>query len=82
LAADTTATVYKATQATIGKPQPYASGLNWFFRRGAEAVGSSSLKGSLVKIGNKVSPVLSGVGAFTAGYNAGIAVQCLFGVIE
>jgi hypothetical protein len=71
------ATSYKAKQTTIGKPQPYASELNWLFRRGADAVASSSLKGSLVKFGSKASPILSGVAAFTAGYNASVAGQCL-----
>jgi RHS repeat-associated protein len=81
LGGDIVATIYKSTQKTIGKPQPYASGLNWALRRFANTVGSSSLKGSLVRVGSKVTPILAGVGAFTAGYNLSTAVQCGLGVL-
>ena len=79
LAGDAAATGFKATRTGIGgTTNPYASGLNFVIRRAAPA----SLKGSLVAIGSKVTPILSGVGAFTGGYNFAMAVQCGLGIIE
>ena len=78
LGADATATAYKATQTTLGKPQPYASGLNW----GIRGIAAGPLRGRLTSFGNVAGPVFSGVGAFTAGYNLSVTLQCLFGVIK
>ena len=77
-AGDAVATGYKATQTTLGQPQPYASGLNWALRR----IATGPLRGALTRVGNIAGPVLSGIGAFTAGYNASVAVQCGLGVIK
>ncbi len=72
-----------ARSAYIGGTQNrYASGLNYVFRRAADAVGSSSLKGTLTRFGSRVTPPLAVVGAFTGGYNLSIAAQCGLGVLE
>ena len=77
-AGDAVATGYKATQTTLGQPQPYASGLNWSLRR----MSTGALRGGLTRVGNIAGPVLSGIGAFTAGYNASVAAQCGLGIIR
>jgi hypothetical protein len=77
-AGDAVATGYKATQTTLGRPQPYASGLNWAFRR----MSTGAVRGGLTQVGNIAGPVLSGIGAFTAGYNASVAAQCGLGIIK
>lgn len=85
LASDIAATAYKmsARSAYIGgTTNRYASGLNFALRRAADAVGSSSLKGTLTRIGSRVTPVLSGIGAFTGGYNIAVAAQCGLGTIK
>jgi hypothetical protein len=79
LASDVGATALKATRTGIGgTTNPYASGLNFFFRRAAPA----SIKGSLIKFGTKATPILSGIGAFTGGFNLAMAVQCGLGIIQ
>jgi hypothetical protein len=79
LGGDVVATSMKATRTGIGgSPNPYASGLNLFFRHTAD----SSVKGSLLKFGTKATPIVSGIGAFTAGYNLSVGVQCGLGVIR
>jgi RHS repeat-associated protein len=79
LAGDAGATAFKATRTGIGgTTNRYASGLNFFFRHTADA----SVKGSLIKFGTKATPILSGIGAFTGGYNLAMAAQCGLGVIE
>ena len=79
LAGDAGATALKGTRTGIGgTTNPYASGLNFVFRHTAPA----SIKPSLIKIGTKATPILSGIGAFTAGYNFAMALQCGLGVIE
>ncbi len=85
LAGDIAATAYKmnARSAYIGgTTNRYGSGLNYVFRRVADSVGSSTLKGTLTKIGNRITPPLAIVGAFTAGYNLSVAVQCGLGVLN
>jgi|SRR5215204_6024570 len=79
LAGDAAASAMKATRSGIGgTTNPYASGLNFFFRHTADA----SVKGSLVKFGTKATPILSGIGAFTAGFNLAMAAQCGLGIIR
>ena len=76
---DAAATAIKASRSGIGgTTNPYASGLNFFFRHTAD----SSVKGSLIKFGTKATPTLSGVGAFTAGFNLAMGLQCGLGVIR
>jgi RHS repeat-associated protein len=83
LAGDLIATVAKASRTGVGGGgQPYASGLNFIFRRFADLVGSSALKGALVDIGDALTPPLALLGAFTAGYNASILAQCALGVLD
>ena len=79
LGADATASALKARRSGIGgSKNPYASGLNWGFRR----ITTGSLRGKLTGFGNVAGPAFSGVGAFTGGYNLSVAVQCAGGVIE
>jgi hypothetical protein len=79
LGGDAAATAAKASRSGIGgTTKAYASGLNWFFRHTAGA----SVKGDLIKFGDKATPILSSIGAFTAGYNASVAAQCALGVIQ
>jgi hypothetical protein len=65
-----------------GTKNRYASGLNYLFRRVANAVGSPKLKGTLTGVGNKVTPALAVPGAFTGGYNVSVALQCATGVLN
>jgi hypothetical protein len=46
------------------------------------AVGSSELKGALVKIGNPLTEALAVTAVFTGSYNATICVQCLAGLLD
>jgi hypothetical protein len=78
LGADATATAYKATQTTLGKPQPYASGFSWGIRR----IATGSLRGQLTSFWERGGSGFLRVGAFTAGYNLSVTGQCLFGVIK
>lgn len=79
LGGDAAASAYKATRSGIGgTTNSYASGLNFFFRHTAD----SSVKGSLIKFGTRATPIISGVGAFTAGYNLAVAAQCALGIIQ
>src|ERR1700756_866126 len=80
LAGDTVATGYKATQASLGD-QAYGSAMNWAFRRIGNAAGNPALKKSLTKFGDRATPALAVFGAFTAGYNASIYVQCRQGLL-
>ena len=80
LAGDMVATGYKATQASLGD-QAYGSAMNWAFRRIGNAAGNPALKKSLTKFGDKATPALAVFGAFTAGYNASIYVQCRQGLL-
>ena len=77
-AGDMVATGVKAFGKTLGSPQPYASGLNWAFRR----ISSGGLRGTLVSIGNKVTPVLAITAVFTGAYDLTIAAQCASGVLK
>ncbi len=86
-AGDMAATAAKASGTTLGRPQPYASGLNWLFRRTADTLGnptisSTPLKGILTGVGNKATPALAVTGVFTFSYNATIAVECGCGVLK
>lgn len=79
LAGDAAATTLKATRSGIGgTTNPYASGLNFFFRHTAD----NSVKGSLIKFGTRATPILSVVGAFTTGFNLAMAAQCGLGIIQ
>ncbi|MGH9766052.1 MAG: RHS repeat domain-containing protein [Blastocatellia bacterium] len=78
IAGDLLATAVKASGKTLGTPQPYASGLNWVFRR----ISSGSVRGVLTSIGNRVTPVLAVTGAFTASYDVTIAAQCASGLLK
>src|SRR2546421_1151233 len=70
LGGDLSATLVKGASAGVGGPkQPYASGLNFVFRR--LATGAAS--GALTAVGDTLTPVLSSVGAFTTGYNLSAA---------
>jgi RHS repeat-associated protein len=80
LAGDMVATGYKATQVSLGD-QAYGSAMNWTFRRIGNAAGNPALKKSLTKFGDKATPALAVFGAFTAGYNASIYVQCRQGLL-
>ena len=72
LAGDGAAATLKAARSGIGGPaNRSASGLNWAFRRMA----TGSVRGTLSKFGNVVSPVLRPIGAFTTGYNLSVAGQ-------
>ncbi len=82
LGGDIAASGAKAAGKTLGKPQPYASGLNATFRFAGDLAGSPSLKGTLVGIGDKATPALAVTGAFTGSYNATIMVECGCGVIK
>lgn len=76
--ADLRAMRLKATRSGVGGPHPArASGLN----RLSRAV-FGRFAGPLIRVGDKVSPVLTVVGAFTAAYNGTIEAQCALGVIE
>jgi len=82
LAGDVLAGAAKSKRVGAGAPKnPYASGINWVGRRIADLVGSPKLKGVLVRVGDKVTLPLAFVGAFTAGYNLSIEVQCLLGFL-
>jgi RHS repeat-associated protein len=79
LSGDAVATGLKASRAGIGGTKnPYASGLNLVIRRTAP----SFMKGTLLKIGTRATPILSGAGAFTFGYNLTVGVGCAFRVIK
>lgn len=79
VAADGVAAVAKAQRSGIGGSKvKTASSLNWFFRRTA----SPTTKGALIKFGTRATPILGGIGAFTAGYNASVAAQCGLGIIR
>ncbi len=82
LGGDLAATGLKAGGKTLGKPQPYASGLNAVFRFAGDAAGNPGLKGTLVGVGDKLTPPLAVVGAFTGSYNVTIFVQCACGIIQ
>jgi len=81
LLTDFGAAALKGAGKQIGT-NPYASGLNWAFRRIAQAVGSPALQRSLVAIGDQLTPALAVAGAFISGYNASIWVQCQLGVLN
>jgi RHS repeat-associated protein len=86
-AGDVAASSFKATRVGIGgSTSSYASGLNYVLRRGAEffgnpGVGTKPVKGLLTNLGNVISPPLRVVGAFAAGYDLGILVQCALGTL-
>jgi hypothetical protein len=65
----------------LGTTEEYASGMNWVFRRTAQAFGSPGAQRVLVGFGSKVTPFLAVTGAFTLGYNATIEVECLAGIL-
>ena len=67
LGGDAAATAFKTTRSGIGgTTNLYRSDLNFFFRHTAD----SSVKGSLTKFATRATPIISRIGAFTAGYNA------------
>jgi len=85
LLGDLAATGYKTSARSAyigGTKNRYASGLNYVFRRAADAVGSPTLKGRLTSIGSRVTPALAVTGAFTGGYNLSVAIQCATGVLN
>ena len=77
-AGDMLATAAKAGGKTLGKPQPYASGLNWVFRR----ISSGSVRGVLTTVGGAITTGLAVTAAFTAGYDLSIAAQCAAGILK
>src|SRR5881397_4398238 len=83
LTGDIIATGLKATRVGVGGPtQPYASGLNMVFRQLGRAVGSRSLTGALVAVGDVATPALAVTGAFVAGYDLTTLAQCTLGVLN
>jgi RHS repeat-associated protein len=77
-AGDMLATAKKAASTTLGRPQKYASGLNWVFRR----VSTGSVRGALTAVGDVVTPALAVTAVFTASYDLSIAAQCASGVLK
>jgi RHS repeat-associated protein len=77
-AGDMLATAKKAASTTLGRPQKYASGLNWVFRR----VSTGSIRGALTAVGDVATPVLAVTAVFTATYDLSIAAQCASGVLK
>jgi RHS repeat-associated protein len=78
-AGDMVATVAKASGKTLGRPQPYASGLNWVFRR----VSTGSVRGTLTAIGGRVlTPAFAVTAVFTGTYDLSIAAQCASGILK
>ncbi len=83
LTGDIIATGLKATRVGVGGPtQPYARGLNMVFRQLGRAVGSRSLTGALVAVGDVATPALAVTGAFVAGYDLTTLAQCTLGVLN
>ena len=90
LAADAVAIALKGG-GSLGTTNLYASGLNMISRRVLREAASRDLisagtrqtllRGAL-GVGDRVTPVLAVVGAFTLAYNTTIDVQCRMGVIE
>ena len=73
----------KSMRAGIGgTSNRYASGFNMIGRNLGKAVGSPKVTGAVVKVGNKVTPVLAVIGAFSFGYNSTIYAQCLVGTLK
>lgn len=79
LGGDMVATYAKSKGTQLGS-QPYASGMNWVFRRVAQGLGSPALQRSLVGAGNVATKAFAPIGAFTLSYNATIGVECAFGM--
>lgn len=77
-AGDMVATVAKASGKTLGRPQPYASGLNWVFRR----ISRGAVRGTLTTIGGAVSNSLAVTAVFTGTYDLSIAAQCASGILK
>lgn len=83
LAGDLVATSLKATRTGVGGPaNPYASGINMVGRGLGRSIGSPKVTGAIVKVGDKATPVLAIIGAFTGAYNFTIDVQCHLGILE
>ncbi|MCI0666317.1 MAG: hypothetical protein L0220_35150, partial [Acidobacteria bacterium] len=77
-AGDMIATAKKASGKTLGKPQSYASGLNWGFRR----LSRGAVRGALTAIGDVATPALAITAVFTASYDLTIAAQCASGILK
>jgi RHS repeat-associated protein len=78
-AGDMLATVAKASGKTLGKPQPYASGINWVFRR----MSKGGVRGALTAIGGRVlTPAFAVTAVFTGSYDLSIAAQCASGILK
>jgi RHS repeat-associated protein len=87
IGSDVVATVVKASGKTFGKPQPYASGINWTLRRTSDAlgnplVGGKPLKGTLTGAGNYATRSFLVFGVFTFTYNTTVDIQCICGVLK
>ncbi len=83
LGADMIATGAKRGRHNLGTQNPYASGMNWGFRRFGDVVGNPRLGRRLAQtIGNRATPVLAVTGTFMTAYNGTIAAQCGLGVLE
>ncbi len=92
LASDVIAFGLKGTRKGIGgTTNPYASGFNMVGRAvvqtGGRALGLSTKAigrgvGLVNSVGNKVTPVLAIIAAFTLAYNTTIDVQCRLGTLE
>jgi RHS repeat-associated protein len=84
LGSDILAMITKAQRKGVGGPEnPYASGLNALFRAIGKTLGLPSvLRELLTSIGDKATPLLRIVGAAVIGYNAGIYIQCVFGLLK
>jgi hypothetical protein len=91
LIGDLSATLQKSVRTGLGGPENlYASGLNRLFRSvarelveyGASREFRRTFVKTLIKFGDKATPVFAVGGAFSLGYNLSIAVQCALGALE
>lgn len=82
-ASDLVATSLKAARTGVGGPaNRFASGINMAGRALGRSIGSPKVTGAIVKVGDKATPVLAVIGAFTGAYNVTIDVQCHLGILK
>jgi hypothetical protein len=77
-AGDMVATAVKAASTQLGRPQRYASGINWAIRR----LSRGAVRGTLTTIGGAVSNSLAVTAVFTGAYDLSIAAQCASGILK
>jgi uncharacterized protein RhaS with RHS repeats len=81
LATDAIAMARKGRGA-LATTNRYASGINMISRSALRAAGRRDLILAATRVGDRVTPVLAVVGAFTVAYNTTTYAQCRMGIIE